>query len=233
MISLPYCVRIEKLNQMVENFTLSATKREVGKTARREVREAGNVLAVIYGHGTKPFAISVDASAALRVYRKAGTSGLIDLDVEGKKYSVIIKTVDIHPVRHELAHMDFMTVNVKEALVVGVPIEFVGESPAVKLGGTFLSKYNSIEVRCLPTDIPESFSLDISGMKNMNDHLCVADLKIDEEKFEIMGLEPEIIVCSVAGHSEEEENTEEDTETTAEVEVAGQKTEEEGEEEKK
>lgn len=221
---------------MVENFTLSAIKREVSKTARREVRKAGNVLAVVYGNKTDPMAIAVDASAALRVYRKAGTSGLIDLDIEGKKHAVIIKTVNIHPVRHELAHIDFMTVNIKEALVVGVPIEFIGESPAVKLGGTFLSKYNSIEVRCLPADIPESFQLDISGMENMNDHLCVADLKIDEKKFEIMGLEPEIIICSVAGYSEEteEEASEEGEGTeTAEVEVTGQKPEEEKEEEKK
>jgi large subunit ribosomal protein L25 len=209
---------------MSEKFTLSATKRSVGKTARREVRDAGNVLAVMYGHGVDPVAISVDASAALRVYRKAGMSALIELDVEGKKHSVIIKAVSIHPVRHELAHIDFLAVNVKEVTIVAVPIEFIGESPAVKLGGTFLSKYNTIEVRCLPTDIPASFQLDISSLKEMNDHLCVADLNIDEKKFEIMGIAPEIILCSVAGHAEaeeEEESTEE--EASAEVEVTGQK----------
>ena len=225
--------RIENLNKMAENFTLSATKRNTRKTDRHEVREAGNVLAVMYGHGIDPQAIAVNASDALRVYRKAGTSALIDLDVEGKKHSVIIKNVDIHPVRHELAHIDFMTVNVKEALVVGVPIEFVGEAPAVKnLGGTFLSKYNTIEVRCLPSDIPESFQLDISSLVNMNDHLCVADLHIDEKKFEIMGIEPDIIICSIAGHAEEEEEEIEAPES-AEVEVTGQKPEEEGEVEEK
>ncbi len=216
---------------MAEKFTLSATKREVGKTARRETRKEGRVLAVMYGHGVDSIAISVDASEVLRVYRKAGLSALIELDVDGKKHSVIIKTVDIHPVRHELAHLDFLVVNVKEATIVSVPIEFIGESPAVKLGGTFLSKYNTIDIRCLPTDIPKSFKLDISVLENMNDHLCVADLKIDENKFEIMGLEPQIIICSVAGHTaEEEEETESTEEESVEVEVTGQKPEEEGEE---
>lgn len=221
-------VRIENLNQMSEKFTLSATKRTVGKTARREVRDAGNVLAVMYGHGVDPVALSVDASAALRVYRKAGMSALIDLEVEGKKHSVIIKAVSIHPVRHELAHLDFLVVNVKEVTTVAVPIEFIGESPAVKLGGTFLAKYHTIEVRCLPTDIPKSFLLDISSLVNMNDHLCVADLNIDEKKFEIMGIAPDIIICSVAGHTEEKE--EEEAPESAEVEVTGQKPEEEDEE---
>lgn len=219
---------------MAEKFTLSATKREVGKAARRETRKEGRVLAVMYGHEIDPVAISVDASEVLRVYRKAGLAGLIDLDVDGKKHSVIIKTVDIHPVRHELAHLDFLAVNVKEATTVSVPIEFLGESPAVKIGGTFLSKYNTIDVRCLPTEIPESFKIDISVLKNFNDHLSVSDLNIDEDKFEIMGLEPQIIICSVAGHAaeEEEEEVEADEEQSAEVEVTGQKPEEEGEGEK-
>jgi len=217
---------------MADKFTLSATKREAGKAARRETRKEGRVLAVMYGNKVEPTAISVDASEVLRVYRKAGLSGLIELDLAGKKHSVIIKTVDIHPVRHELAHLDFLVVNVKEVTIVSVPIEFTGESPAVKLGGTFLSKYNTIDIRCLPTDIPESFKLDISSLENMNDHLCVADLKIDEEKFEIMGLEPQIIVCSVAGHTEEEEEeVESEAEESVEVEVTGQKAEEEGDSE--
>ncbi len=216
---------------MAEKFTLSATKREVGKAARREERNAGNVLAVMYGHGVDPVAISVDASAALRVYRKAGTSSLIELELEGKKQSVIIKTVDIHPVRHELAHMDFLVVNENEATTVAVPIAFTGESAAVKLGGTFLAKYHTIEVRCLPKNIPVSFQVDISAMINMNDHMCVADLKIDEKTFEIMGLAPEITICSVAGHSEKDEDEEESTEeeASAEVEVTGQKEEEKSE----
>jgi large subunit ribosomal protein L25 len=220
-------VGIELLNKMSEKFTLSATKRTTGKTARREVREAGNVLAALYGYKVDPIAIAVNASAALRVYRKAGTSAVIDLTVEGKTYPVIIKAVTIHPVRHELAHIDFLSINVKEATTVSVPLEFIGESPAVKLGGTFLAKYHTIEVRCLPSDIPHSFQVDISSLKEMNDHLCVADLHIDEKKFEIMGIAPEIAICSVAGHAEKEEDT--DAPQTAEVEVTGQKAEEDSE----
>jgi large subunit ribosomal protein L25 len=204
---------------MTEKFTLSATKREVGKAARRESREAGNVLAVMYGHGVDPVAIAIDASAALRMYRKAGTSGLIELQLDGKKIPVIIKTVDIHPVRHELAHMDFLAVNEKEATVVTIPINYIGESAAVKLGGTFIAKYHAIDIRCLPTEIPASFELDISSLKNMNDHLSVSDLNIDEKKFEIMGLAPEIIICSVAGYSEDVA----DETQSVDVEVTGEK----------
>ncbi len=222
-------MRLENLEKMTDKITLTATKRDATKTARRESRDAGNVLAVMYGHGVDPVAIALNASDALRVYRKAGTSGLIDLSIDGKNFSVIIKNVDIHPVRHELAHIDFLAVNENEETIVSVPIHFVGTSPAVKLGGTFLAKYHTIDIRCLPKDIPESFTIDISVLENMNDHLSVADLKIDENKFEIMGLEPEIVICSVAGHAadEPEETTEE--EASAEVEVAGKDKEEDAE----
>ncbi len=220
---------------MAEKFTLSATKRTSEKADRREVRAAGSVLAVMYGHGIDPMAIAVNASEALRMYRKAGTSGLIELQLDGKKYPAIIKTVDIHPVRHELAHIDFFVVNEKETNTVTVPINYIGESAAVKLGGTFIVKYHTIDIRCLPADIPASFELDISGLENMNDHLSVSDLNIDEKKFEIMGLTPEIVICSVAGHAEEEveEVAEATDEQSAEVEVAGEEKEASSEEEEK
>lgn len=222
---------------MTESFQLSATKREASRSARREIREAGRVLAVMYGHGVDPIAISVDASEVLRVYRKAGTSSIIDLDIDGKKSKVIIKVADIHPVRHELAHLDFMVVNMKERTTVSISIEFIGESPAVKLGGTLMGEKTSIDIRCMPSDIPEHLELDISCLENMGDHLTIADLKLDPEKFELMGVEDSVTVCSIAGHAaeeEEEEATEEEgeEEQSAEVEVTGQKAEEKEEEKK-
>lgn len=211
---------------MTETFQLSATKREVSKAARREVRSAGRLPAVMYGAGTDPIAISVDASEALRVYRKAGTSALIDLDIDGKKSTVIIKTVEVHPVRHELSHLDFMTVNMKEKTTVSVPVEFVGESPAVKLGGLFMNEYSTIDLRCMPADIPSHLELDISALANMGDSLTIADLKLDPKKYELMGVDEDVVICSVSGHSGASEEEEEAGEQSAEVEVTGQKSEE-------
>ena len=217
---------------MTEKFQLSATKREASKTARREVREAGRIPAVMYGADVDPIAISVDASQALRVYRKAGTSSIVELDVDGKKQNVIIKMVEIHPVKHALAHLDFMTINMKEKTTVSVNIEFIGESPAVKLGCTFMSEHTTIDLRCMPSDIPNHLDLDISVLKDKGDHLTIADLKLDSKKFELMGVDDSVVICSIAnkgGAEAAEEDEAADAEATAEVEVevTGQKNEEE------
>jgi len=212
---------------MTEKFQLSATKREASKAARRDVREAGRLPAVMYGHGVDPIAISVDASDVLRVYRKTGTSSIIELDVDGKKQNVIIKMVEIHPVRHELAHLDFMTVNMKEKTTVSVNIKFIGDSPAVKLGGTFISEHTTIDLRCMPVDIPNHLELDISTLNGKGDHLTIADLKLDSKKFELMGVDEEVVICSISNKGGTEAEEEETTEASAEVEVTGQKPEEE------
>lgn len=212
---------------MTESFQLSATKREASKAARRDLREAGRLPAVMYGHGVDPIAISVDASEVLRVYRKAGTSSLLDLDIDGKVQKVIIKTVEIHPVRHELAHLDFMTVNMKEKTTVSVHVEFIGESPAVKLGCTFMSEHTTIDLRCMPSDIPNHIELDISALKDKGDQLLISDLNLDSKKFELMGVDESVVICSISTRGGEDADEEEEAgDATAEVEVTGQKKEE-------
>ncbi len=192
---------------MTENYTLTAQTRYASqKQSARDTRAAGQVPAVVYGHGFDPTTISVDYSTLLRLYRKAGTSALIDLDIEGKKTKVLLHKLELHPVRQEIWHVDFYAVNLKEKTTVEIPLHYEGESLAVKnLGGIFMADHNSIALRCLPTEIPAEITVDISGLENIHDQITIADLGLDLEKFEVMGLELDTVLCSIMGHSTEEE----------------------------
>ena len=191
---------------MVDTFQLSAQKRETSRTTRRELRAGKRVLGVMYGYEVDPVTVSLDASEMLRTYRKAGQSSLVDLDLDGKKIKVIIKALQLHPVHSTIQHVDFFAVNLKEKTIVEVPIIFVGESPAVKtLGGIFTSIRDSLEIRCLPTEIPREITVDISKIENIGDTITVRELGIDTEKYEIMHTEPEKVVCLVTGREEEVE----------------------------
>lgn len=176
-------------------------------------------------------ALSFDASELLRVYRKAGQSAVIEIDVEGKKINAIVKTVDLHPVRHELAHVDFLVIKAGEKTTVTLSIEYVGESAAIKnLGGMLMTEHTSLEVRCLPKDIPSNIEVDLSKLENLGDQVMISDLGLDEKKYEVMGLEADTMICAVAAPKavEEEEEAPAEGEESAEPEVVGEKKEDEG-----
>lgn len=196
-----------------QTFSLSAQKRDASdRHSARETRVGGRVPAVVYGHGTDSFTVSVDQSDILRTYRTAGQSSLVNLDVDGKNVKVLIQEISLHPVTRTIQHVDFYAVNLKETTNVNVPIDFVGESPAIKdLGGVLMKENDEIEIRCLPTDIPHELTVDISTLENVGDSILVSDLHLDPEKFRVF-LEPDTVLCSIAApriEVEEEETTEE------------------------
>lgn len=217
---------------MTKTLTLTAQKRNPSRQENRSLKESNRVLGVVYGHGVDPIAVSIDASDILRAYRKSGTSTLINLEIDGKKTSVLMKEVGIHPVRHEINHVDFFAVNLKETTVVHVALEFIGESEAVKThGGVFVANHRSLDIRCLPSDSPRNIEVDKSSLKEIGDNIEIKDLKLDPEKYEIVGLEDGESLCSVIMKKVVEETTEAPEE--GETEVEGEEKTEEGEIEEK
>ncbi len=148
---------------MTNTLTLTAKRRVPSRQTNRELKENRQVLGVVYGHGFDPIPVSVDASDVLRAYRKVGTSTLINLDIEGKKVVVLMKEVSLHPVRHEIDHVDFFAANLKEKAIVHVPLEFVNESPAIKLGGVLVTAHKSLDIKCLPADSPRKIDVNLES----------------------------------------------------------------------
>lgn len=162
---------------------LAATPRDgAGKGAARKLRAQGKVPAVVYGRGSDPLHVAVDARELYHVlHTDAGMNVLIDLQVDGDRHLALAKEVQRDIVRGEFLHADFLKISRTEKIQVKVPIEILGQddAPGVREGGVVEHHLWELDVECLPSDVPGSISADISGL-GINDSLHVSDLAVDE-----------------------------------------------------
>ncbi|MBP6921355.1 50S ribosomal protein L25 [Candidatus Gracilibacteria bacterium] len=193
------------------------------RTIRGNSNSKGSVPGVIYGKKCPSTPLSLDTSDLLRVFREAGYSNIISLSLDGKKHQAIIHDVDVHPVSGQFIHVDFLAVSAHDKLTVTVPITLSGESQAAREGAIVDHVLQSIEIRCLPADIPTELTVDISKLEKVGDSLHISDLGLDLEKHEIVHHE---MTDSVVIASEFQEYVPD--EVPAEVEVLSEK--KEGEE---
>ncbi|MDD4531409.1 MAG: 50S ribosomal protein L25 [Candidatus Pacebacteria bacterium] len=211
--------------------SLKAKLRKAKGTAYRASQSESTIPAVLYGHETENLSLEVDRKEFEKVYKEVGET-LIDLEVEGKKYSVLIHDEQVHPLTQELLHVDFYQPNLKEEVETEVPLELTGEAPALKLGGTLIANMKEIPVSALPKDLPSKIVIDVSSLVTFEDAITVADIKLPAGvKIEIENPE-EIIVQVVEPEKVEEELAKPIEDIEKEPEKAGEKKEEEVEEEK-
>lgn len=161
----------------MEKLQLQATKRELTDSPAK-VRKTGNVPAELYGHNTANIHLNILENEFERVFRKAGESTIIELLTEdGQKHSVLIHDVQRHYLTGATLHVDFYQVNLTEKLKADVALEFIGESKAVKeQGGTLVKVLDTIEIECLPTDLPHNLPVDISALKTFEDVITVSQV---------------------------------------------------------
>jgi large subunit ribosomal protein L25 len=138
----------------------------------------------------------------------------------------MLKDIQRHRIRGDVLHLDFYAVDLEQKLTATVPVLLVGESPGVKEGGILQQQTREIEVRCLPTEIPQGIELDISSL-GIGDSATVADIVIPEE-IEVLTPDTEVVVSILAPRLEEEVEDLEAEETEAEQ-TAEPETESEGE----
>ena len=165
---------------MVE-LKLAVTMREkISGKALVHARKEGRIPAVMYGHGDKPKMLWVNALAFTKTFAKAGGSSIISLDVaEGKGANVIIQETDLDPMTNRVSHVDFFQVSMDEALETHVPLEFVGESVAVReLGGILIKTLEEVSISCLPKDLPHSIEVHVNLLTALGANLQIKDLKI-------------------------------------------------------
>lgn len=200
---------------MLETLSIAVEKRETDNGSNRLLEEAGYVLASLYGHKVEPVAVKVNASDMLRLYRKAGQSKLITIEFEGKKIVSIVKEMKLHPVRHQIQHIDFFAVDEKRTIIVPVPFDFVGNSPAVKnYGGVLTTSHKSIRIQCLPKQIPNNIIVDINGMNEIGSVIKLSDLTIDKNLV-VRKMDQGAIICAVTGRKATMAETDGEAEATA------------------
>jgi large subunit ribosomal protein L25 len=183
--------------------------------------------AVVYGAKHTAESITLKIQDFEKVFKQAGESTIIALSGLGKDVDVLIHEVDVDPVTGAPRHADFYAIESGKALQIRVPIEFVGESPALKLGAVITKVLHDIEIEALPKNLPQHITVDVSGLANFHDSIHVRDLVLPEG-VTVLDDADEIVAIATEVKEEVEEAPAAIDMAAIEVEKKG-KTEEEGE----
>ncbi len=188
----------------MQNIKLKASLRDVVGKKVKASRKEGLIPAVLYGHGQKNENLWVKYLDFVRVYEKAGENSVVELEADGKVFPVLICDTQTETLSGDFSHIDFHKVNMKEKVEAFIPLEFVGESAAVKAGGGVLVKnLDEVEVKCLPSELPSKFEIDISVLATFEDQIKIGDIKT-AEGVEILGEKETVIALVEEPRSEAE-----------------------------
>ncbi len=209
--------------------TLNANVRKlVNKSENKALRESGKIPAVFYGFKKDVTSLSVDKKEFIDAFKVAGETSTITLKTSNGDFNAMIHDVQVDPVKGDVIHVDFLSVDMNKPIEVNVPLEFVGESVAVKEGGVLVKVMHELSVSALPANIPQHIEVDISKLSTIDDIITLGDLKLPtgvtftEEDLSV-------VVASVTAQQEEVETPTEINLDAIEVEKKGKKEEEVGE----
>lgn len=189
------------------NISLEAKPRnERGKNASRRQRAQGLVPITVYGGGTETASANIVKREFATLLRAHGRNVIFTLNVDGASTPVKIAAMQVDPVKGTLIHMDLMRISMTEKSKFDVTVRIVGESEGVKaLGGILEVVTHSLEVRCLPGDLPSIVEVDVTPL-GVGDKIKVGDLKFDS-KVEVLA-DPETVIATVVAPRVEEPSPE-------------------------
>lgn len=194
------------------NPKLNAEVRTITGKKVKQLRKQGLLPTSLYGQEMTPMSLQIVAKEMMAIFDHVGESGLVDLNVDGKTMPILFRNPQYHPVTGLLIHIDCYKVNLKEKISAFVPVEFVGESAAVKAGKVLVEVVNEVEVEALPADLPEKIEVDLAKLETVESVITIADLVVDRTKIEIKNDPEQVVVKTDEPKVEEEAPAEESTE---------------------
>lgn len=198
------------------------------RSALTALRNDGFIPSVVYGYNTESTPIAVKEGDLMKTLREVGRNGVIKLEVNGKELNVVLNDFQEDALKGDIRHADFLAINMSEELEVDVTVHLVGESVGEKEGGVVQQPNREVTIKVKPSDIPESFEVDVSEMQ-IGDTLTVADVR-GKTNFEIITDDEYALVTISAPRSEEELDGENLPDAEAEPELVGENQGEKGEE---
>lgn len=173
---------------------------DTGKQVAKRLRRDGRVPGIYYYHGQKPVPFSVNTKELRALL--AHKSGLIDVNFQGGETSkCVVREVQWDPLSGAPVHIDFLGINLTEKVKVEVPVRLIGTAVGVKTGGGVLQQLlRELEIECLPLDIPEAITIDVSPLE-IHHSFHVSDLKLD--RIEILTDSEQVIVSILSPRLEE------------------------------
>jgi len=183
----------------MEKIVLKATKRNVTGKQVKALRRAGQLPAVIYGRHVEPIAILLEAHSAGLVFSKLTSSTLITIDVEGVEYAALVREKQRNFIKGNLTHVDLLALDLTEKIRTKVQLAFTGVASAVKnYSAVLVHRMESLEVECLPTDLPERINVDISSIQEIGNSIRVGDIPLSENVVVLADPDEIIIIATLA-----------------------------------
>ncbi len=164
----------------IHNIT-AASRKDEGKGASRRLRRSGQVPAILYGAKAAPENIQIEHNHLwLASQNEWFYSSILELSIDGKAQKVLLRDMQRHPFKQQILHLDFQRVDENAAIRFNVPLHFKNQevSPAGKTAGVVvLRELNEVEVSCLPRDLPEFITVDLSAL-NLGDIIHLSQLAL-------------------------------------------------------
>jgi large subunit ribosomal protein L25 len=211
---------------VAQEITLQAESRsEVGKGAGRRLRAQGRIPGVVYGLARPCVNISVDAHDLTQLIRQAGSHALIALSLDsGETEHVLLRESQLDPITDRLVHADFFRIDPSRPIHIEVPIRAVGAAAGVKEGGILERLVRTVEIRCLPTQMPPVIEIDVTEIR-IGHSIHVNEITAPEGVEILTGPETALFTVLAPRKIEEEVVAEEaeEEEEVAEPEMVGEK----------
>lgn len=182
----------------MNRIPLKASERIILGKQVNKLRKKGLIPGHVFGKNLETEHVSVNKADFVKVLKEAGETGLVDLKIgEEKIRPVLIRQVQVDPVRGEMLNIDFYQVNLTEKTKVNVPIILIGEEPEAVHSGeaVVIQPMMEVEVEALPTDLPEKIEVDITPLKAIDDAILVSQLNVPGEVTILA--EPESVVVKL------------------------------------
>lgn len=154
-------------------------KREIAGKKVKALRKEGLIPAVVYNSKTDSKNVTLSASDTDWLYRNTTSTSIIEADLDGKTFKVLVKEFDINPYTNEIVHVSLFEIDEKAPMLFTIPFNIVGISPAVKNNlGILVNPLDAIEVRCTLADLKPSIEIDISGLAHPGQTITVEDIEL-------------------------------------------------------
>lgn len=161
-------------------YKLTLKKRELVGKKTKLLRKEGLIPSVVYG-GKEPLLLSSEYVATEKVLEGAGYHSPIDLDMDGKKQMAIVKDVHLDPVSRKIVNIEFQAITADQAVEATTPIviiNFEASEASKTYHFAMTQSIEEIDVKAKPADLPKNLEIDASGLKELDDKITVADLKL-------------------------------------------------------
>ena len=161
---------------------IKLSNRSISGKKVANLRREGIMPVHLYGGDSGPLSLQGDSAEINKLLPRVGLNIPVAVVVEGGGAGEIcfVREVQRHPLTQDILHVDFLRVDVKSKITASVPIEVIGDSPAVRLlGGTLIQNMQSINVEALPLNVPEKITVDITSIEDFETAIHISDISVE------------------------------------------------------